>query len=135
MKRTLAACAVLLLLSAMVGCRTTQLHSPIMSNVPVQLNEQQIQKSIMKGCIEAGWTPRLVADNTIEASILVRGKHTVVVSIPYSHTGYQINYKDSTNMEYKMAGKDGMPAIHPNYNKWVARLRQIIDRNLSVSTL
>ena len=66
-----------------------------------------------------------MAENEIEARIIVRGKHTVVVSIPYDTQHFSINYKDSINMNYN-EGK-----IHPNYNKWVADLEQALMVNIS----
>lgn len=56
---------------------------------------------IVKEGNDSGWRVSEPASNTIEATIMVRNKHTVVVSIPYTATHYSINYKASTNMEYK----------------------------------
>ena len=41
----------------------------------------------------------------------------MVVEIPYSTTQYSLIYKSSINMNYEVL--EGVPVIHPNYNKWV----------------
>ena len=91
---------------------------------------QDMRAAILKGCADKNWRAVEVDAHTIEATNLVRGKHTVVVSIPYTAQAYAINYKSSSNMGYK-AKSDGTFSIHPNYNKWVNNLEQAIRMNIA----
>lgn len=85
------------------------------------------------------------------ATLYVRGKHTVAVSIPYSAERFSIKYKDSVNMKYSLSklapnanGSTDLsrisaptqslppdtPVIHPAYNRWVQTLLQSIHLEL-----
>jgi hypothetical protein len=64
------------------------------------------------------------APGKMDATLTVRGKHTVIVLITYSTTAFSINYVDSTDMKYGM--KNGEPSIHPYYNDWVKELEDAI---------
>ncbi len=128
---------VLVMTLAAIGCRFSQPVGTYAYDFPAaeaskNISEKKMHDSIVKGCADAGWRVSESAPNTIEATIMVRNKHTVVVSIPYTATHYSINYKASTNMEYK-AKSNGTASIHPNYNKWVGILDQSIRRNVASS--
>ena len=128
---------VLVLALAAIGCRVGQPVGTYAYDFPAaearkNISEKKMHDSIVKGCADAGWRVSESAPNTIEATIMVRNKHTVVVSIPYTATHYSINYKASTNMEYK-AKSDGSASIHPNYNNWVSRLDKAIRQNVASS--
>ena len=128
---------VLVLALAGIGCRVGQSVGAFAYDFPTaeahkNFTEKQMHDAIVKGCADTGWRATDVAPNTIEATIMVRNKHTVVVSIPYTATHYSINYKASTNMEYK-AKSDGSSSIHPNYNNWVSRLDKAIRQNVASS--
>jgi hypothetical protein len=128
---------VLVLALAGIGCRIGQPVGAFAYDFPTaeahkNITEKQMHDAIVKACADTGWRATDVASNTIEATIMVRNKHTVVVSIPYTATHYSINYKASTNMEYK-AKSDGSASIHPNYNKWVGILDKNIRRNVTSS--
>jgi hypothetical protein len=91
---------------------------------------QDMRAAIFKGCADKHWSAVEIDANTIEAMNIVRNKHTVVVSIPYTASSYSINYKRSSNMGYKDKG-DGTFSIHSNYNAWVGNLKQAIDVNIA----
>ena len=55
----------------------------------------------------------------------MRGKHTAIVEIPYSASGFSIKYRDSVNLNYRK-DDNGVEMIHPNYNRWVEKLRREI---------
>ena len=95
-------------------------------------NQEDVRRAILTACAGRGWTAREAAPGRIEAKLVVRGKHTVFVDIPYSASSYAITYKTSTNMEHATKN-DGVEVIHPNYNKWVQLLEQDINRNLTLS--
>lgn len=129
----LLAC-MLLLTSLTLGCRK---GSPILTpsstfastSSTVQLSE--VKRQIMLACVESGWTAYESGTNTVEAKLVVRGKHTVVVDIPYTQNSYQIVYKNSINMEHSPS----KGVIHPNYNKWVNTLNANISKKLSLSAI
>ena len=128
---------VLVLTLAAIGCRAGRPVGSFTYDFPTvrahnNITENQMHDAIVKACADNNWRVSEPAPNTIEATIVVRNKHTVVVSIPYTATHYSINYKASTNMEYK-AKSDGSAVIHPNYNKWVGILDQNIRRNVASS--
>ncbi len=96
---------------------------PIASHI----SANQVEKAIMKACAEINWKAKKIEANTIRATIIVRGKHTIVVDIPYTTSSYKINYVSSVNMD-----TDGEGHIHPNYNKWVDNLAMHINQNLAL---
>lgn len=124
----------LLFASLTVGCRKgNPIYTPSSSFVSSSTTSQlaDVKKLIMVACVESGWSPTDIGNNTVEAKIVVRGKHTVVVSIPYTQSSFKIEYKNSINMEYS-ASKG---VIHPNYNKWVNTLSANISKKLSLSSI
>ncbi len=134
MKRTLLLLVFALALFA-VACRPGRPIGAFAYDVPTAaahkpITLQQMQDAILKACVTHNWQAREIQPNLIEASIVVRGKHHVTVSIPYTATHYSIKYKSSVNMEYKTK-KDGTTVIHPNYNNWVANLDQSIRQNIA----
>jgi hypothetical protein len=90
-----------------------------------------MRAAIIKGCAARNWRVTDAGPDTMEATISMRNKHTVVVSIPYTATSYTINYKDSTNMGYK-AKDDGTFSINKNYNKLVLDLEQAIQSQIAL---
>ena len=58
-----------------------------------------------------------------------RNKHSIVLDIRPTATGYSFKYLDSVNMKYEM--ENGVPHIHPHYNKFVDDLIQSIRTELS----
>jgi hypothetical protein len=90
----------------------------------------------------------------LSATLHVRNKHTVVVSIPYSVEKYSIRYESSVNMKYRPAGATASvnynaastvnysfagaaqttgtaAVIHPYYNRWVQELMKSINDELN----
>jgi len=86
----------------------------------------KMESAIKIGAAKKGWQTKKIKKGLIEASIMPRGKHLVVVDINYTSKGYKITYKDSKNMNYDPATN----AIHPNYNKWVNYLQRNINYEL-----
>jgi hypothetical protein len=124
---------LIVLLVFSIGCRRTAV-APGGGAPPAAVQESftaaDMREAVLKGCLDAGWQAAEIDANTIEATIVVRGKHTAVVSIPYTAQTYSINYKSSTNMAYK--GKsDGGVAIHGAYNRWVNNLHAAIQKQIA----
>lgn len=89
---------------------------------------QRVQQAIVAAGMQRNWNVRPLGDGEMEASLLVRGKHTVVVGIRYTASQFSLVYKSSVNMNFET--RDGQPLIHPNYNKWVNDLKQGIQFEL-----
>lgn len=96
--------------------------------IPGGLDATKIEKGIILGGMQRGWTMTKVADGHLQATLLIR-RHTAVADVMWNGNAYSITYKDSVNLDYK----DGR--IHRNYNKWIRNLDQDIQRALLQLTL
>ena len=85
---------------------------------------EQVEQAALVAVAAKGWTPTRVADGRYSLRKLVRGKHTVVVSLSVAATQYGIVYESSDNMKYTTV--EGVPHIHPNYNVWARELVEAI---------
>ena len=137
MQKTLLLLMLLLAVISLGACRkgvppVTAVGSAVSVDQGKKFTEGDMRNAILKGCIEKNWSPVERSPGLIEATLVVRSKHTVVVEIPYTNQGYKINYKSSINMEYT-ENSDGTFRIHPNYNKWVDYLSQAIRSNIMLS--
>lgn len=131
--RVMLLLAVMALCVFSIGCRKGAPIQDITSNTATAastpLTEQDVRKAILIACSARGWQGKEVSPGLIEARLLVRNKHSIVVDIPYTAAAYSIKYKSSANMEYDVKN-DGSAAIHPNYNKWVGTLNADINAQL-----
>jgi len=91
-------------------------------------NAEQVRQAITAAAASKGWTVAPAGDGKLQATIVVRGKHTVVVDIAYAADKYALTYKDSINMN--LIERDGQKLIHPFYNKWVQTLKEAIRLEL-----
>lgn len=111
----------------------------------------QVRDAIIAAAKSRQWSINKVQnENRLTATLIVRGKHTMVVSIPYAADKYSIKYLESVNMNYALSDAPmegstdltkintpaktlpaGTPMIHPNYNKWVQMLAQSVRAELS----
>ena len=85
-----------------------------------------IQAAIIRGCARRGWTASRDEDGKLVASILVRGRHYAEVSITFTARAYSIQYRASRDLDFNEKRR----RIHGNYNRWVAKLAQTINREL-----
>jgi hypothetical protein len=85
---------------------------------------EEVRMAILQGCSAKGWTGADDGEQKIRASILVRGKHYVEVSIPYTTQLYSILYLSSRNMDYD----EKKQTIHRKYAAWVGNLSAAIQR-------
>lgn len=123
---------------------------PVMTGSSKPVTSEQVRDAISAAATSLRWdVSKSPSQDMLSATLLVRGKHTVVVSIPYSAEKFSIKYQNSINMKYELAGPPsggnsdlikmgsaaketpaGTPTIHPAYNKWVQELRQAIQAQL-----
>ena len=84
-----------------------------------ELSNEDVLSGITAGLFGRGW---FITENDSEgnlvAQVIVRGKHTLVVDIAYTNTTYDITYKSSNKLKYKI-GSDGSARIHRNANSWM----------------
>ena len=113
-----------------VGCRRAPIQdlSGNFEGTYTNTSMEYMHKVIYDACTEKSWVPQEKIPGTIEAKLIVAGKHTMVVAIRYTSNSYKIKYKSSNNMKEKI-DKNGVKLIHKNYNVWVNQLREAIDRN------
>ncbi|MDR1857119.1 MAG: hypothetical protein LBR22_08200 [Desulfovibrio sp.] len=128
--------ALSLFLVVGTGCRKARPIEPVTSSTTLSPTDkaysaETVRKCIISACIGRGWTALEINPGLIEAKLVVRGKHIVIVNIPYTADSFSIKYKSSSNMEHKTL-RDGTEAIHPNYNKWVRTLE--IDIQKAIAT-
>lgn len=113
------------------------------------ITSEQIRTAITAAANGLRWeVNKSPNQDVLLASLRVRNKHTVVVSIPYSVQKYSIRYESSINMKYRPSGavtntgygnNTGMqpagatqtgPVIHPFYDRWVQELMGSIKTEL-----
>lgn len=90
------------------------------------LTTDQVKSAVIRAGAALGWQMKEEGAGKISATLLVR-KHTAVIEIPYSPTGYSITYKSSVNLD------EGDGQIHKNYNGWIQNLTRGINAQLSAS--
>ena len=122
---------------------------PVMTSSGKPVTADQVRDAIVKGAEKKGWAVmRSPTSELLSAKLVVRNKHTVAVSIPYSAESYSIKYQDSINMNFKLSDGPkntasymqysdpsrgtpaGTPLIHPGYNSWVNDLLMSIKEEL-----
>ena len=91
---------------------------------------EAVTKAIISAAQAKKWTITHVAGSPkIQAKLFVRNKHTVVVEIESSANAYSLRYVSSIDMKYGI--QDGVPVIHPFYNRWVSELMDGIRSELT----
>lgn len=113
--------------------------------------EDQVRDAIINAAGAKNWeVTRSANQSSLTATLNVRGKHSVAVSIPYSADKFSVKYLNSVNMNYRLsdvtvienssdltkvntpapATGPGTPLIHPSYNRWVQDLMRGIQFEL-----
>ena len=92
-----------------------------------ELTVQQVGEAIKDAAWKRDWNTTPESDTSIEARILVNGRHVAIVRISYTTTSFSIQYRDSEVLLYEK--EDGK--IHKNYNKWIIQLEEEIIHQLN----
>jgi hypothetical protein len=130
MKNIIGLISSVVLLAILTGCGGSLVQNIDNSSYIYESNKitmDKMKESIIKGSIQRGWKPNIIDEGLIESSIVVRNKHTVVVMIPYTVSGYKIEYKNSRNMKYNKESN----TIHGRYAGWIENLTHSIDTQIS----
>ncbi len=115
-------------------------------------NLDDISKAVAVAAEEKKWKISDAKLGEATATLVVRGKHQIVVKISYTEKMLSIKYVNSVNMNYDPSHKEysrevnlngslGQPVsdaaptkvqevIHPNYNVWVRELLKAIQVEL-----
>lgn len=104
------------------------------------LEVNEVKSRIIKAGQEKSWS--IVpgsAENSLIGTLVVRGKHTVRVSIVYGASTFSVKYLDSINMNYKAPEAGSTEAqtaplgvVHPFYNRWAEELVTSIRNQLQM---
>lgn len=111
----------LLAVSFNVQARSAPLLNPSPIQVPCEMSLTNVKKAIWLALVGRNWNPVDKGNGLIEAKVIVRGKHTLVVDIKYDTKFVEIRYKSSDNLNYRVS-KDGKATIHPNANSWIENI-------------
>ncbi|OCG25436.1 hypothetical protein A9G11_02070, partial [Gilliamella sp. wkB108] len=103
------------------GC-SSKYQSPQNIHTPVEgVTKEQVRKAILATTTKeqsnfGTWKMEPIDKNTIRGHLFNRN-YEVVVNIPYSATGYSINYVSVSNNLKNSHGN-----VHRNYNRWINNL-------------
>lgn len=97
---------------------------PVVTTSGTAPSAARVKEAILAGAAAKNWTVAQQADGNLQATLKVRGKHTVIVQITYTPVKYSLMYQDSIDMNYGQ--RNGEPVIHPFYNTWVGELKESI---------
>lgn len=131
------AAASVLLLSLLLSTHALARALPPIENLPnnpIQTvsgkvpTQEHLKRAIMTAAILKNWSLEDKEPGMFLATLDVRGKHKIMVSIKYTPENYSLTYHDSVNMRYTKDGES--ETIHPNYNRWVQDLRKAIQIEL-----
>lgn len=109
--------------------RSKPIIDPPKTQSPCTLSEERMLQGINGGLIGRGWVITDRQPGLLTAKVLVRGKHTLEVTIAYTSDSYDIDYKDSVNLNYHV-DDDGTQYLHPNGISWMENIRSDIAKQL-----
>ena len=110
-----------LLLQSPAHARSTELRDPDRTDFDCTLSTSQATKAIKAGMRQRGWSYKKgEKPGHLVGRILVRGKHTLWVDVYFDNKSFDIDYKDSDNLNYKV--KNGTRYLHPNAISWMENL-------------
>ena len=115
---------------ALVGCNTQPIlnvnQAAAVNAAGKPLTQEQVRGAIVRAGGALGWQMADAGPGKLVGTITLR-KHSAVIDIPYSATGYSINYRSSVELN------EANGQIHKNYNGWIQNLHRGITAQLSAS--
>lgn len=108
------------------------LKDPPALTLPAGVSGKDVEKVIVSVAVQREWQ---VIDRQPGLVVLRYAPRdfSVDVTVRYDAKNLTIAYKDSTNLEYGQ--ENGMPVIHPNYNRWVNNLAHDFESQLAVAAV
>jgi ABC-type glycerol-3-phosphate transport system substrate-binding protein len=88
-----------------------------------------VRQAIIQAATGLKWETEPGDNGSLRAQLLVRGKHTIRVSIVWTASVFSVRYAGSENMSY-WEPSAGRRYIHPNYNVWTEQLVKAIRNEL-----
>lgn len=107
----------------LIGCRGTPPARNYNFDLPPGYSMEQIERAIIKSAESRSWEIKSSNNGLITAKI-VTYDNTAEIRIPYSTSGYSIQYVGSQNL----SGDNSR--IPENYNRWAVKLSQTIRQQL-----
>jgi hypothetical protein len=120
---------LLLIVVTPAEARQTLLEDPAPVEWGCALKLKSVKEGILRAMRLRDWTAQSTSNSKIVAQVIVRGKHTLVVDIHFDNNSFDIDYKNSTNLNY--AVNNGEEQIHPNANTWMSNLSTDITTALA----
>ncbi|GKX55878.1 lipoprotein [Leminorella grimontii] len=105
------------------GCSGNVAARNISTDLDGSFTNQQIEKAIMDSGKARGWEMKKMRTGLITGKIVTRG-NSAEIRIPYTKTGYSIEYVGSQNLTSDTA------KVPSNYNRWASKLDQDIQNKL-----
>lgn len=121
--------------------------------IPKAASLEAVQAALERAAKRRGWVITTSEPGKAVGTLVIRGKHTVVVDIAYTTEAVSLSYKNSINMNFEtyttppdsLVGSsayqpdsrvdrkytEGQPLIHPNYNVWVKELFNQLNSELA----
>jgi hypothetical protein len=105
------------------------LDAPVVTRSNAPVSADAVRNAIIDGGAAGArkWLSSEGPNGTLRLTYKVRS-HTMSVTVTNTATSYSLRYTDSINMKYSV--EDGVPVIHPFYNKWVQELKTAIEFEL-----
>ena len=122
--------AALAFVLALAGCNTQPIQNvdqtAIVNASGKSLTRDQVRGAIVRAGGALGWQMADEGPGKLVGTINLR-KHTAVIEIPYSASGYAIKYRSSVELN------EANGQIHKNYNGWIQNLQRGITAQLAAS--
>ncbi|SQI44459.1 Uncharacterised protein [Leminorella richardii] len=105
------------------GCSGNRAARNLSTDLDGTFSNQQIEKAIMDSGKARGWEMKKMRAGLITGKIVTRG-NSAEIRIPYTSTGYAIEYVGSQNLTADTT------KVPNNYNRWATKLDQDIQNKL-----
>ena len=131
LKRLFLIAALTFSMAAQARHGATTLLDPPPLSIPTGATAADVEKAIVSSGVQRHWH---VLDKN-PGSILLEyapREFSVKVKVTYDTKVVNIAYADSSNMEYSQ--ENGVPVIHPNYNRWVNNLAHDIEEQMTLAS-
>ncbi|MBC7802420.1 MAG: hypothetical protein H7Y16_00975 [Candidatus Parcubacteria bacterium] len=90
-------------------------------------NMENIEKAVIRAGLTLGWQMVPKGPGRVEGVLTIR-KHQAIIEVTFDARSYNINYKDSVNLDYRPNDR----TIHSNYNGWIQNLDKAIRAQVTV---
>lgn len=103
-------------------------NNPVATNSGKPMTADKVKQAILAAASSKQWSIAYQPNGKMQATLVMKGKHTIVVEVAYTAENYSLTYLSSDNMKYGEV--EGVPVIHPYYDRWVREFREAIRTEL-----